>query len=216
MVSLKNLGLAAALVTLGMPASPGLGQDSGAQSCSPPSGYTGRVAKFRAMPLSKQLNKLEFKQGRLLTPGIGVKRIFGIVDGKMLPQLDYVVGDNGPLYRLKLTENVAGSTSVNQHYAYYVSLRIDGEYVTLTKNGEDIAFGVCNHQTGGCLTEMRSYYLIDPETFAKVTQLPEDAIIPLRIHRAGAEYRPCKDFISATEFKLLRAAIDQRAQQGGG
>ncbi len=161
------------------------------------------------MPLNKQLKKVEFKFDRLLTPGIGVKRIFGIVDGHMLPQLDYALSEKGPLYRLKLTENVPGSTSVNFHYAYEVELLINGDYVKLTKNGEDVAFGSCN-ANGGCLTQMRSYYLIDPQVFARVEQLPNDAILPLRIHRQSTEYRPCRDFIAATEFKLLRSAIGQR------
>jgi hypothetical protein len=162
------------------------------------------------MPLNKQLKKVEFKFGKLWTPGIGVKRIFGIVDGRLLPQLGHILSDKGPLYRLLLTESVPGSTSVNFHYAYEVELLIDGEYVRLTKNGEDVAFGVCG--AGGCLTEMRSYYLIDPQVFAKVEQLPNDAILPLRIHRQGIEYRPCRDFIAATEFKLLRSVIDQRIE----
>lgn len=162
------------------------------------------------MPLSKQLKKVEFKFDRLLTPGIGVKRVFGIVDGGMLPQLDYVQSDNGPLYRLKLTENMPGSASVNFHYTYEVELLIDGNYVKLTKNGEDVAFASCTPQ-GGCLTQMRSYYLIDPQVFARVEQLPNDAILPLRIYRQSVEYRPCKDFLAAAEFKLLRSAIEQRA-----
>lgn len=164
------------------------------------------------MPVSKQLDKLESGSGGLLTPGIGVKRIMGIVDGKMLPQLEYVRSDKGPRYRLKLTENLPGSTSVNFHYAYQVELLIDGAYVRLAKAGEDVAFGVCNYATGGCHTQMRSYYLIDPKLFEKVAQLPKDTILPLRIQREGIDYRPCKDFIAATEFKLLRLAIEQRGQ----
>lgn len=207
--TLKHVGLVAALAALSIPVSPGLGQDSGTKACSPSSGYKGRVAKFQAMPLIKQLNKIEYNYGRRQTPGIGVKRIFGIIDGMMLPQLDYVLSDKGPLYRLKLTENVPGSTSVNFHYAYQVELLIDGEPIKLTKNGEDVAFGSCNGSAGGCLTQMRSYYLIDPQVFAKVVQLPKDAILPLRIHRGGSEYRPCRDFIAAAEFMLLRSAIGQ-------
>lgn len=158
------------------------------------------------MPLSKQLYELEYKDGRRQTPGLGVKRVFGIVDGKMLPQLDYILTDKGPLYRLILNENVPGSSNVNFHYAYTLELLIDGDYVGLTKNGEDVAFPVCNHVAGGCLTQMRSYYIIDPQVFAKVEQLPKDTIFPIRIHRQGIEYRPCRDFISAAEFMLLRSA----------
>lgn len=163
------------------------------------------------MPLNKQLNKFEYKNGRMLTPGIGVKRVFGIIDGHMLPQLDYVRTDKGPQYRLTLSENVAGSSNVNFHYAYKLEMRVDGDYVELTKNGEDVAFPVCGAGApGGCRTQMRSYYIIDPQLFAKVEQLPETAVLPLRIHRQGIEYRPCRDFIAAAEFRLLRSAIDQR------
>jgi hypothetical protein len=164
------------------------------------------------MPVSKQLKKMDSRDGGMLTPGIGLKRVFGFVAEVMQPRLEYRLSDKGPQYRLKLTENVGGSTSVNFHYAYNVELLIEGEYVRLAKNGEDVAFGSCNNVAGTCDTEMRSYYLIDPQVFAKVEQLPKDAILPLRIQREGIDYRSCRDFISATEFKLLRLAIEQRGQ----
>jgi hypothetical protein len=193
---------------LATPVSAGFGLDTQTATCSPSSGWSDRVKKFRAMPLSKQLEKVEFQDGVWRTHGIGAKRVMGIIDGRLRSFLDYTTTDNGPRYRLVLDESIIGSTRTNFHYAYQIELLVDGKLVTLSKAGENAAFPVCgaNNQ---CTTQMKSYYIIDPELFAKIEGLPDGALLPLRITRQNAEYRPCRDFIAAAEFKLLRAAIGQ-------
>lgn len=175
--------------------------------CSASDGWSERVKKFRAMPLKKQLKKVKFDEGVWKTHGIGAKRVFGIIDGRLRSFLDYTITDQGPRYRLVLDENVLGSTYVNDHYAYEIELIIDGKFVGLTKAGQDKAYPICGADNS-CTTQMTSYYIIDPAVFAEVEGLSDEAILPLRIKRGNAEYRPCRDFIAAAEFKLLRSAVD--------
>ena len=210
-LNLKHLGIFAASAALAAPISAGYGQDGASQSCSASSGWSQRVSKFRAMPLSKQLKKVSTKNGVVQTHGIGAKRVMGIIDGRLRSFLEYSPMPTGPLYRLVLDENVIGSSSVNDHYAYKVGLMIDGQYVELNKANQEPAYPICgaNNQ---CTTQMTSYYVVSPDIFAKIEGMSDETILPLRIERAGMEYRPCRDFIAAGEFKLLRSAIEQGAK----
>jgi hypothetical protein len=175
--------------------------------CSPSKGWGARVAKFRAMPLSNQLKKVKLEDGVWKTHGIGAKRVMGIIDGHLRSYLEYKPTENGPRYRLALDENMGGSAWSNFHSAYKIELLVDGELIELTKAGQEDAYPVCgaNNQ---CMTKMVSYYIIDPALFAKIEGMSEETLLPLRITRENSEYRPCRDFIAAAEFKLLRSAID--------
>ena len=207
-LTLKHIGVFAASIALLAPVSAGYGQDSGSQSCSASSGWSQRIAKFRAMPLNKQLKKVNSKNGVVQTHGIGAKRTLGIIDGRLRSFLEYRMIEGNPYYRLVLDENVVGSSSVNDHYRYKVGLMIDGEYVELKKANQEPAYPMCgaNNQ---CTTQMTSYYIVSPDIFARIEGMSDETILPLRIEREGMEYRPCRDFIAAAEFKLLRSAIDQ-------
>ena len=160
------------------------------------------------MPLSKQLKKVSTRNGVVQTHGIGAKRVMCIIDGRLRSFLEYRMIEGSPYYRLVLDENVIGSSSVNDHYAYKVGVKVDGEYVELKKANQEPAYPICgaNNQ---CTTQMTSYYIVSPEIFARIEGMSDETILPLRIEREGMEYRPCRDFIAAAEFKLLRSAIEQ-------
>ena len=197
----------AAFVTLASPVSPGFGQTTPDQSCSPSEGWGERVAKFRALPLKKQLKKVKFEEGAWRTHGMGAKRVLGIIDGHLRSYLEYKQTGNGPRYRLVLDENMPGSAWSNYHSAYEVALVVDGEPVALRKANLEEAYPVCGANSG-CMTKMVSYYVIDPALFARIEDLSDTALIPLRITQAKAVHRPCRDYIAAAEFKLLRSAVE--------
>lgn len=159
------------------------------------------------MPLKKQLKKVKFEEGAWRTHGMGAKRVLGIIDGHLRSYLEYKQTENGPRYRLVLDENMPGKAWTNYHFDYEIALVVDGEPALLRKANLEDAYPVCGANTG-CMTKMVSYYVIDPALFARIEGLSDAALIPLSITQGKAVYRPCRDYIAAAEFKLLRSAVD--------
>ena len=206
-----HITLGLAITALVSPVSPSGGQDVQEKTCAPSSGWTQRVEKFRSRSLEMQLRNVSTRDGIIMTHGIGAKRVFGIIDGRLRSFLDYKLTDTGPRYRLVLDENMLGSAYTNYHYAYSLELLVEGKFVALSKAGQDDAYPICG-ANNSCTTQMTSYYIIEPEVFAQIEQLPDNRLLPLRIMREGTEYRPCRDYIAAAEFKMLRSAIEREAE----
>ena len=160
------------------------------------------------MPLAKQLKKVKNEESALQTHGIGAKRVMGIIDGRLRSFLEYNTTGSTPRYRFVLDENMIGSAWSNYHSSYDVDLVADGEVFALTKDGLAPAYPMCGADNG-CTTQMTSYYRIENSAFDRIERMPENALLEVRIRQKDVHYRPCRDFIAAAEFKLLKSAIEQ-------